>query len=384
MEEDSKKNELLKSMVSADFEPVLMNDRKDLATYHSVRFSKISSLGVGFEPIVGAFQQIMNQGKGGSGLYRVTVEKGASMAKRKDGSAFIGAAFKDGKIHSQANINPVMINPTMLFMAAALANIDKKLDDIKELQIEMLSFLVQKEKSALRGDLHFLSDVFNNYKYNWNNEKYKNANHIKVLDIRQNAGKAMDFYQEQIKSKIGKRKLLHSDKDARKDLQKIMAELKEFQLSLYLFGFAYFLEILLQENFDESYLQAVINKIEAHASNYGALYSEVYMNTENSFKTSVQSRLFSGISAVNKMAGEKLSKVPGVSKSQLDETLLDVGEKLGRYGEKRVEITMEQLSEEQFSCVEPFVENIMMINRMYNSPLAFMFDEESLYLEVVE
>lgn len=89
----------------------------------------------------------------------------------------------------QAQITPLACDPTMLFMAAALANIDKKLDAIQDMQKEMMDFLVQKEKSDLKGNLNFLFDVFNNYKYNWNNEMYKNSNHIKVLDIRQEAEK---------------------------------------------------------------------------------------------------------------------------------------------------------------------------------------------------
>lgn len=73
----------------------------------------------------------------------------------------------------------------MLFMAATLAGIDRKLDALQKTQQEMMDFLTQKEKSELRGDLDFLAEVFRNYKYNWNDEKYKTANHIKTLDVRQ-------------------------------------------------------------------------------------------------------------------------------------------------------------------------------------------------------
>ena len=101
-------------------------------------------------------------------------------------------------------MTPVLCNPTMLLVAATLVNIDKKLDAIQETQQEMLDFIVQKEKSALKGDLDFLMDIYNNYKFNWNSEKYKTANHIKVLDIRQSAGRSIDFYREQIKKRISK------------------------------------------------------------------------------------------------------------------------------------------------------------------------------------
>lgn len=40
----------------------------------------------------------------------------------------------------------------MLFMAAALANIDKKLDTIKEMQQEMMDFLIRKETTSNWAD----------------------------------------------------------------------------------------------------------------------------------------------------------------------------------------------------------------------------------------
>ena len=50
----------------------------------------------------------------------------------------------------------------------------------------------------------------NNYKYNWNNGIYKNSNHIKVMDIRQEAEKKIAFYREQIISKVNKKSFIHS------------------------------------------------------------------------------------------------------------------------------------------------------------------------------
>ena len=96
-------------------------------------------------------------------------------------------------------------------------------------------------------------DIYNNYKHNWNSDRYKTANHIKALDVRQNAGRMIDFYREKIKKHISKKTFLHSDQDVKKQLSKVQDEFKEYQLALYLYGFGYFLEVLLQENFDAAY-----------------------------------------------------------------------------------------------------------------------------------
>lgn len=48
----------------------------------------------------------------------------------------------------QAQMIPFACDPTMLCMAAALANIDKKLDTIKEMQQEMMDILIRKETTS--------------------------------------------------------------------------------------------------------------------------------------------------------------------------------------------------------------------------------------------
>ena len=131
----------------------------------------------------------------------------------------------------QAQMMPLAFDPTMLFMAAALANIDKKLDSIKEMQQEMMDFLVQKEKAELKGNLTFLYDVFNNYKYNWNNEMYKNSNHTMVLAIKKEAEAKIVFYREQIIAKVNKKSLIHRDQTVNKQLQAVQDQFKDYQLT---------------------------------------------------------------------------------------------------------------------------------------------------------
>ena len=48
---------------------------------------------------------------------------------------------------------------------------------------------------------------------------YKNSNHIKVLDIRQEAEKKIAFYREQIIAKVNKKSFIHSDQTVNKQLQ---------------------------------------------------------------------------------------------------------------------------------------------------------------------
>ena len=384
MDEVARRNEMVKVMTTVELAPIAVSNEIAIQKGTKIPLSRITALGAGLQPLASAVQQVVSKRKTVSGYCKVTIPAGTQLAQFKDGSGFLGTALDGSGIAGQARLNPLKCDPTMLFVAAVLANIDKKLDAIQETQREMMAFLSQKEKSALRGNLDFLHDVFNNYKYNWNSDKYKTANHVKALDIRQSAGQMIDFYREQIKTRVGKRMLLHTDQDVKKVLVRVTEDFKEYQLALYLYRFAYFLEVLLQENFDAAYLEAITAKIEDFSFRYRELYTEVYLQVEEYSKTSLQSRLFSGLSIANKAAGEAIAKIPVISKSQIDETLIDAGQKLGAYGDRRITETMQQLVERQSGCVSPFVENITMINQMYNQPLSLVFNSEALYIAAGE
>jgi hypothetical protein len=289
----------------------------------------------------------------------------------------------NNQLAGQAVLNPVAFNPTTIFMAAALANIDKKLDAIQESQQEMMDFLVQKEKSELKGDLNFLTDILDNYKYNWNNEKYKTVNHMKVLDIRQKAGKKIDFYHERITAKLKRKKLFHGNQTVKKQLNAIQDEFKEYQLALYTYGFAYFLEVMLQGNYDAEYLENISGKIDELSFQYRELYTRTYSQLEEYAESSVQSQVLRGVAALNEGAGKVIEKVPLISKSQLDETLIENGEKLSNHRRSQTNKTMYRLVNQQSSCVRPFIDNIKMINVLYNNSLEVMFDKDAIYLPIL-
>ena len=378
--ETARKNELLKAMSATELAPLEVKNEISVQTYSKIPLSRLTALGTGFEPVVSAIQQVTSHGQATSGFYKVTIPKGTHLAQFKEKSGFLGTAVGEHGIVGQAQLNPLLCDPTTLLAAATLANIDKKLDAIQEVQQEMLDFLAQKEKSALKADLNFLMDIQNNYKYNWNSEKYKAANHAKVLDIRQEAARQIDFYQEQIKKQLGKKALLHSDHDVQKMLEKVQGEFKEYQLALYIYGFAYFLEVVLQENYEKAYLSAIAKRIDEMAFQYREFYSLAYSQIENLSKSSLQAHLFGGLSAINKGAGTAIAKIPGINKSQIDETLIEAGERIGAYKNRRVQTTMQQLLERQSSCIRPFIDNINAVNRLYNEPVTLIFNHDTLYL----
>ena len=280
-------------------------------------------------------------------------------------------------------MTPLACDPTMIFMAAALANVEKKLDAIQDMQKEMMDFLVQKEKADLKGDLNFLFDVFNNYKYNWNNEMYKNSNHIKVLDIRQEAEKKIAFYREQIIAKVNKKSFIHSDQTVNKQLQAVQDQFKDYQLALYLLGFSSFLEVMLLGSFDKDYLTGISDKLEKYSLNYRELYTKCYDEIESYSSTSVQSSMLKGIAKASTSVGKFVEKIPVISNGQADEALIAAGDKLGELNAGKLRKQMSSLIERQSNFIRPFIENIDKVNELCNKPVQLLVDKENIYISTI-
>lgn len=383
----NKRNEMLKSMIDLEYYPVPMEKQSDLVVQTKISLSRVTALGTAFDPLTEIFQNMVGKENLRTGLYKVTVPEGRTLgdlAKFQDGKGYLGSVLNhSGAVGGgQAVLNPITFNPTMLFVAAALTNIDKKLDNIQEIQQEILNFLVQKERSELKGDLNFLSDVLNNYKYNWNNEKYKNSNHIKVLDIKQSSERKIDFYRERIISKVNKGTFIKYNKGVEKEMKVIESEFKDYQLSMYLYAFSSFLEVILLENYDSQYLKSISEKIEDYSFEYRELYSQSYVEIEGNSKNSVENKLLRLGSNLSNLTGETINKIPIVKRSNIEKTLIKVGEDLKTKSYKKTDGIIQLLIERQSSYVHPFVQNINEINELYNKPLELLFDKENIYIGV--
>lgn len=377
---EKQNNEILKMMNDTSIFPEKEESEVSVSSYTIIPLSNLSSYGVAFKPLVVGLQSMITN-EGGSGIYFVNTD-GKSMFHKKGTDDFIGALkTADGKVGGgQARITNIPFDPTMMFMAAALANIDKKLDAIKDMQKEMMDFLVQKEESELKGNLKFLEDVFNNYKYNWDNEMYKNSNHVKVLDIRQQAEQQIIFYREQIDTLMKKNEFIHSNQVVNKQLSKTEDLFKNYQLALYLLGLSSFLEVMLLSNFDAEYLSGISSKLENYSVNYRLLYTQCYDQIERYSSTSVETSLLKGISKVSSSAGKLISKIPAIKEGPVDEVLIAAGDKLDDINNNNLKNQMSTLIEHRNNYIKPFVDNINMLNDLHNKPMRIVADKDNLYL----
>lgn len=356
-----------------------------------ISLSELSALGVGFASLPETFRTV-TQTVDADGLYRCVFPDGVTgkLAEFKDVSGNLGTIMDGNNIVGQAHwikadsqvmTTTIPYNPTVLFMAMTLMSIDKKLDKIQETQKDILRFLELDKESKIRGDLNTLTEILNNYKYNWDNGLYKKSRLDLVQHIKRSASGNIDFYQNKINAGLEKKKSIHGNKDVKSLLAEIEKLFKNYQLSLYIYAFSYFLEVMLMENFDNQYLDNVASEIEKQAIDYRTLYSECYEHIDEYTKSTIEARLLKSASTVGKLTGETVAKIPIISKTQIDESLIAAGEFLNKVGDEKSEKTMERYIGNRDSGVEVFIDNINTVNKLHNKPVEMLFDNENVYLE---
>lgn len=202
-----------------------------------------------------------------------------------------------------------------------------------------------------------------------------------MQDIKQDAGHNIVFYRDQIEKGLNKRGVFIGAQDIKGKMRKMQSGFRDYQTALYLYGFSSFLEVMLLENFDSGYLDSIANKIQQFSYQYRESYTTCYNQLKGDSKSSIESHLIEGLANASGVAGDKVAKIPLISRSQLDKNLIETSRRLGNYKSGRTEQTMERFVSSHDSCVRPFIENIDVVNRLYNQPMDLLFDKENLYLK---
>lgn len=372
---------LLQAMPDLALTPSFAEEDEPADGYTRLPLSSLRSLGVALEPIADAVRSVLGTGADSGRTYRVTVPAGTHPVSLRSGEGNPGTCpGETGQIAGQAVLRPLVCDPASLFMAITLSGIDGRLGLIQETQRELLAYLEQKDASALRGDLSFLGELLGNFRYNWNNERFKSAGHVKVLDIRQSAGQKIDFSRKRILGELGKKSLLSADRDVKQRLDRLRAELRDYQLALYLYAFSSFLEVLLIGNYQRDYLDGVSRQIEKRSYEYRELYTLCYDRIETGAGATLESRLLLGLSSAARTAGELTGKLPVLRLSPLNGSLLAEGERLSALRRRRTEQALQRLTDRQSSGVRPFLDSLQAVSRLYNEGCDLYFDRDALYL----
>lgn len=387
-------NEML-DVLSIELVPNLEEKDFDDSNYRKIPFGQMASLGAGLSGLAVMAQTVVSSGGAGAAgetLYRITnsdTAKGTlQMIDGKPGATY-GLFMENGNFSNRAiferipgngAVQSVPIDPTAIFMAAALYSINRKLDAIQATQKEMLEYARKRDEAEMSGDLKFLVETFNNYKNAWNNELFVQNSHNQALTCKRHAIAKVDLYRDEIVSKTNEKEFLHSDKMVEKKLADLEKYFKDYQMALTMYAFASFMDVLLSKNFEKNYLEYISQTLREMSFKYRDLYTKCYNRVAIYANQSVESFIRKGLSKASKATGAGLGNAPLLNKTQLEDNLLHVSVRIKEHDEDKRGAPLRVLAENSSATVIPYVEAIEDFNRYHNEPMDVVFDRENIYI----
>lgn len=378
---DSRKQNIIDNSLNTDFLSTMPTDEIELKGRKQIPIAQIATLGIAFQPLVTAFQNVCGL-PGGSGLYYVNA-KGGTLVHRADESAYIGSLSKGNNQigGGTADLTPLSFTPEMVSqccMAVSMLAIEEQLSKIQRTQEEILEFVEEKDKYMLKGSLYFLLDMLSNYKYNCENKEYKQINHIKILDVKESAEQSILLYSSRIQKITDDKSFLHIDSTVKDKLKTLQTYFKSYQIALYNYAFSSYLDVILLGNFDSEFLESIINKIDKYSIQFRETYTIAYEKIDAYIDSSLNTLALKSAGSVTSKLGENLEKNKRLSK--IGDKVTGTSKELMQLVSSRKDEKMEQIISNRTNYTLPFKEAIEYIKKIYNTEFEVVIGNDSIYI----
>lgn len=272
------------------------------------------------------------------------------------------------------------LNPTMVAIAVALMEINKKLDGIQSSIDEVLRFLETDKQAKQRGNLQTLAEIMEDFKRKGNDADFcKSRNHA-VQEIQRDARHDIEFYKTRIETAVNKKKTFHSRKDVREYVDSITTNFAEYQLACYLYAYSTFLDTVLRKDFEEGSIDSCRSKIIRIAEDYDALFRECRAQIASYQRSSVGNKMVGGIGKTADTLGKAIRSIPVIEKGPVDELLLDAGGVLRDANKDTVKAQVNNLEVLENNRMGDFLNGIGVVGALCNRKSAMITDGINLYV----
>ena len=384
-EEDSKENYSLVEMNNY----MLSDVRKESLSNntYSLSLSKLSEISPITVSTANNIKTIMEQNPKTSGnLYRITnLGKNDSLKAMRDGKTFWGSIKKSDGSSTMAKLkevnpnNVMALDPTVMMMSVALAGIEQELGEIKELSKQIFSFLEHEKESEIESDLEILNRSISDFRFNLEDEKYLINNHKQVMDIKRTANKNMLFYKKEIKDDLSKDKLFTTNNSMNSIIEDIQKKFRYYRLSLYIYSFSTFMEILLLGNYKNDYLLNKKKELDELDNEYSEVFNNALEYVKKNANKSLEGNVLSGLGSAGKAIGNLAEKV---KIKNVDNWLNEKGDNLKQSGQNIKDDFATKFDDMKESNSRPFINQIEKVDCIYNKTKEIYFDKENIYLEM--
>lgn len=354
---------------------------------YSLSLSKLSEISPITVSTANNIKTIMEQNSKTSGnLYRITnLGKNDSLKAMRDGKTFWGSIKKSDGSSTMAKlkeVNPnniMALDPTVMMMSVALAGIEQELGEIKELSKQIFSFLEHEKESEIESDLEILNRSISDFRFNLEDEKYLINNHKQVMDIKRTANKNMLFYKKEIKDNLSKDKLFTTNNSMNSIIEDIQKKFRYYRLSLYIYSFSTFMEILLLGNYKNDYLLSKEKELDELDNEYIEVFNSALEYVKKNANKSLEGNVLSGLGSAGKAIGNLAEKV---KIKNVDNWLNEKGDNLKQSGQNIKDDFATKFDDMKESNSRPFINQIEKVDCIYNKTKEIYFDKDNIYLEM--
>lgn len=363
----------------------------DIKNTLSLPIADLSMLGVTISSLLPYFRTVtQTTSLPADGLFRIANKAfGDTLKMAKNGNAW-GAMFTGNgksKLVQLAKVDPALLttkavahmNPALIFAAMMIYSLEKDMEQIKQDQKKILSFLEVENESQIEADVETLMEIVKNYKYNWDNLMIVTNTHNVLMDIKNRSRKNILLFQKKINDEVLKKELFASQGKINSRLADLVKKFKYYRLSIYIFSLSSLMEIMLAGNFKEDYILNIKNEIEKLSSEYRDYFFESSLYLEKISKTGIEKNLFKGIGIAGKSAGKVIGSLPLIKKGPVDEYLQNKGDAIYKSSQEIEKNLLRNFAELANPTTRILINKIENLNRIYNHTEKICFDKEKIY-----
>ena len=394
---NSEINNVINAMDFADGFTVEEISESELSKAKKIPITSLALLGTAFAELPEAARTTVTTVTGEiktENLYRGIWPEGANgkLAFNING-ATVGNIMGEKGIDSRMRFKPIdevsvkntittvkPLNPTMVAVAVALMEINKKLDGIQSSIDEVLRFLETDKQAKQRGNLGILAEIMEDFKRKGNDADFcKSRNHT-VQEIQRDARQDIEFYKTRIETAVKEKKTFHSQKDVREYVGSITTNFAEYQLACYLYAYSTFLDTVLRKDFEEESIGSCRSKIIRIAEDYDALFRECRAQIASYQRSSVGNKVVGGIGKTAGTLGKAIRSIPVIEKGSMDELLLNAGDVLRDVNKDTVKAQVNNLEILENNRMGDFLNGIGVVGALCNRKSAMITDGMNLYV----
>lgn len=377
-------------VMDIDYYPSIeeIKNKEDYVKFPKAELSALGMIGSMFIKQTGTVITTLNM----DGIYYVTLPKGLHLANFKDGSGISAMAYDKGNhLKAQARLHKLggitaeqtytaPLDPAIACMALMLLCIDKKLDTIQETQKDILSVIKTKEHGDIKGNIQYLYDILVNLKNHYSDEQYKKEYRLKAQDIIQDSYKYIETYKERLKDGISKNKGLHTTIQANKEITSLVEDFAYYRLTIFMFAYAHYVELLLGNNIDENLVQSELQRLNNLSVDYRKMYTDLYNYLDALNHTSLDKKAIDVLGNASQGLGHMIHKVPLLEKGPVDEALVSLGKNVKEQAKNSLVDSLEYLRNYKQLNVDGFVKQYEKLGYMYSGEANLLFDKNNVYI----